>query len=160
MAIGVCAHMLHFQREYHARQSEIAALKHLLAQPRVLAAPTETRNPKNQFYESLGSVEDLDHLHQVIHDIGSETGISVSQADFTFKQVSSSIAVYEATLPFKAHYADARMFIEKTLLAIPFASLNELHIKRSELKEATVEVQLKFKFYIDLNRKMNSMGVD
>lgn len=161
VVVSVSIHELYFRREHQARQLEVTKLNALLKKTSVhtqLAAPP---NPTGQFYESLGSIEDLEHIHKTIHAIGAESGVTLSQTDFTFKQIpSSSIAVYEAAFPIKAHYAEVRMFIEKTLLAVPFASLSELDIKRSEFNEAAVEAQIKFKIYIDSQRKINLMGVD
>ncbi|MGZ3158645.1 MAG: hypothetical protein ACXU7H_06145, partial [Burkholderiaceae bacterium] len=50
--------------------------------------------------------------------------------------------------PVKGQYQAIRKFCEQTLLAIPFASLDEINFKRDEITNSTLEAKLHFTLYL------------
>ena len=73
----------------------------------------------------------------------------MSRADYKFgADRNGRYRTYQIVLPVKGSYSAIRQFCEQTLLAIPFASLDEMNFKRDAIGSSTLEAKLHFTVYL------------
>jgi hypothetical protein len=55
---------------------------------------------------------------------------------------------YQLTIPIRARFTDVRRFAESVLRELPFASLDEISVKKTVTADSLVETRLRFSFYL------------
>lgn len=117
----------------------------------------ETREPPlpipeqrlRAFYDNLGEKRYVEQQIKTLFAIAEKSGISLNQAEYKFAyDKSSDIHTYHVTLPVKGQYEAIQTFCKKTLLAVPFASLDDLNFKRDAIDDNSLEAKLRFTFYL------------
>lgn len=110
---------------------------------------TQPENPLDLFYQSLGHKEDAIHELKVLFQIAEKNGIQLQQGNYkSAKSKETDIETYQFQLPVRATYPEIRRFCEEILLAIPFSSMDELHLKREVIGSDVVEAKLSFTLYL------------
>jgi hypothetical protein len=101
------------------------------------------------YYDVLGDRRYVEQQIKTLFAVAGKTGLSLNQAEYkSAYDKNSRTHTYQVTLPIKGSYESIRKFCEQTLLAIPFASLDELNFKRDAINNATLEAKLRFTFYL------------
>jgi hypothetical protein len=145
---------LHFYLEnqvkepLHALQQAEQSLKNTAAQP-----GTSTRSVLEErltaFYDVMGDKHDAEQQIKTLFAVATKTGLTLNQAEYrTAFEKSSRITTYQIILPVRGNYAAIRHFCAQTLLAVPFASLDDISFKRDAISSSTLEARLRFTLYL------------
>ncbi len=142
----------HLHAETRAQQSAIASAR--LALPSADRAAPKAQLSSAQaklanFYDSLGEPAYSEQQLKTLFAIANKAGLSLNQADYKLAfDKNSRVQTYQILLPVKGPYSAIRRFCEQTLVAIPFASLDEIGFKRETIGNATLEAKLRFTLYL------------
>ena len=102
-----------------------------------------------EFYNVLGEDAYREQQIKTVFGIAGKTGVHLNQAEYKVAvQKNGKFRTYEISLPLTGSYTQIREFCEKTLLAIPFASLDEMSFKRDNVSNTMLETKLRFTFYL------------
>jgi hypothetical protein len=142
----------------HARH-ELAAQKRTVERTRIAlqkadkaeAAPVLSTNEERlaAFYHALGERRYAEQQVKTLFAVAAKTGLALNQAEYrlsTDKQ--GRFDTYQITVPVKGNYGAIHRFYEEVLLAIPFASLDQMNFKRDAISNNIVEAQLHFTLYL------------
>ncbi|MGZ3240047.1 MAG: hypothetical protein ACXWIN_04125 [Burkholderiaceae bacterium] len=101
------------------------------------------------FYDVLGDQRYVEQQVKTLFAVAAKSGLILNQGEYksSFEKGSHS-TTYQMILPVKGQYQAIRKFCEQTLLAIPFASLDEISFKRDEITNDTLEAKLHFTLYL------------
>ncbi len=101
------------------------------------------------FYDVLGDKRYAEQQVKTLFAVAAKSGLILNQGEYKagFEKGSHS-TTYQMILPVKGQYQAIRKFCEQTLLAIPFASLDEINFKRDEITNSTLEAKLHFTLYL------------
>lgn len=101
------------------------------------------------FYDALGEQDYSEQQIKAVLSIAEKTGINLNQAEYKSAfDKNGRYRTYQILLPVKGSYAQIRQFCEKTLMAIPFASLDDMSFKRDAIGNTMLEAQLRFTLYL------------
>ena len=82
--------------------------------------------------------------------VAAKNGLSLNQAEYKFAANQAGMFhTYSIALPVKGQYASIRAFCEQVLLAIPFASLDQIEFKREAINSPLLEAKIRFTLYLD-----------
>lgn len=102
-----------------------------------------------EFYNLLGDRHHAEHQIKTIFALAQRNAVALNSADYRIDfDADSQIDQLKVKAPIKGTYGALRNFIEDVLLAIPFAALEELHVKREVISSPIVEAQLAFTLYL------------
>jgi hypothetical protein len=114
-----------------------------------IVPPSVLQQRVNGFYDALGETRYAEQQIKTLFAIAGKTGLSLSLADYKFAgDRNGRYQTYQIVLPVKGSYSAIRQFCEQTLLAIPFASLDEMNFKRDAIVNRTLEAKLHFTLYL------------
>lgn len=101
------------------------------------------------FHQVLGDVRYVEQQVKTLFAIASKTGLVLQQAEYkaVFDR-NARVTMYQVLLPVKGSYQAIRQFSEQTLLAIQFASLDEVNFKRDVISSDAIEAKLRFTLYL------------
>lgn len=103
----------------------------------------------NHFIDVLGDAHDTEQQIKILFALSRKTGLTLSQAEYRLVEDKNGLyRSYQILLPVKGSYSAIRQFCEKTLLAIPFASLDEMSFKRETIASDALEARLRFTLYL------------
>lgn len=103
----------------------------------------------DKFYAVLGNRSETEQHLKALFAIATQTGLSLDQGEYQWQvDKNSSTYRYHVLLPVKGPYGAIRRFCEKTLKALPFASLDELSFKRESAAEDEPDASLRFTLYL------------
>lgn len=141
----------------YLREQKLADLQALAAVKKKLLLPIAAKiqadaadtNRLTDFYVVLGEKQVVEQQLKTLFDIAQKNGMRLGSANYRFAaDPHSRLTTWQIALPVKATYPQVRQFIEQLLLAIPFASLDELRFKRDAISSPMLEVQLRFSLYL------------
>jgi hypothetical protein len=129
----------------HAQQALQTA-----AQPAPPPAPAPAVQHLAAFYEVLGEAGYAEQQVKTLFALAAKTGLTLNQAEYKLAQDKNGrYQTYQILLPLKGDYQSIRQFCEQTLLAIPFASLDEINFKRDAIASHALEAKLHFTLYLN-----------
>ncbi|HEY8102395.1 MAG TPA: hypothetical protein VIF82_16775 [Burkholderiaceae bacterium] len=103
----------------------------------------------NQFINGLGDDRYTEQQIKTLFALADKAGLTLAQADYKLAEDKNGhYRTYQILMPVKGTYRAIRQFCEKTLLAIPFASLDEMNFKRDAIGSGTLEARLRFTIYL------------
>ncbi|WP_295763879.1 hypothetical protein [Undibacterium sp.] len=122
--------------------------KAAIARPIVPALSLSEQN-RAKFFDVLGETAYAEQQVKTLFTIAESLGLSLNQGEYKSNfDKNSNTYVYQIQLPVKGPYSVIRQFCEKTLLAIPFASLDEMSFKREAIGSNILEAKLRFSLYL------------
>jgi hypothetical protein len=140
------------QTEIETQQAELRDRRAaLLAMP---AAPLEAAISPAQadlaaFYAVLGDRRRAEAHIRVLFDIARASGLTLAKGEYkSEKERNSQSYSYQILLPMTGSYNAIRQFCERVLLAIPFASLDEISFRRDAIGNGALDARLRFTFYL------------
>lgn len=140
---------LQFQASELARlQSEVSALQLTNTRP-------SQGQPDLGFYAQLGQLSHVEDEIKTLHAIARESGILIQQVNYKLN-TDADIATYTIELPIRGTYLNIRQFCEAFLLAVPFASLDELSLRRDNSQSTQIDSKLKFTLYLNKSQLLAS----
>lgn len=114
-----------------------------------VAAPSENETRLKEFLDLRGESGYAEQQVKNLFAIANKNGLSLNQADYkSMAEKNSGTIAYQIQLPVNGTYVSIRQFCEEVLLAIPFASLDEMSFKREAIANNTVEAKLRFTLYL------------
>jgi hypothetical protein len=113
------------------------------------APPSPNELHQSQFYAALGEQGYAEQQLKTLFDIAAKNGLRLDQGEYksNFDRNSDTLA-YQIQLPVVGSYSAIRQFCEEVLLAIPFASLDEMSFKRDAISNNNLEAKLRFTLYL------------
>jgi hypothetical protein len=101
------------------------------------------------FYDVLGDRRYAEQQIKTLFAIAAKAQLALSQAEYrpAFDR-NGRYHTYQIVLPVKGSYAAIRQFCEQTLLAIPFASLDEMSFRRDAIGNRVLEAKLHITLYL------------
>jgi hypothetical protein len=142
----------HLHQQLEAEQLAIVRAQQSLR----LASAASARPPLpvaeqrlEQFYRTLGARRDAEQPVKTMFATAQQAGLALTQAEYKSRfDQNGRLHAYQVLLPVKGSYSVIRQFCEKTLLAIPYASLDEISFKREAIATPTLEAKLRFTLYL------------
>ena len=105
--------------------------------------------PEQNFYDNLGDIGFVEEQIKTLHALAKQSGIVIQQASYKLSQLQDgTMSTYVIQIPVKGSYLAIRQFCESFLLAVPFASLDEISLKRDNIQNAQIETKIKFTLYL------------
>ena len=131
---------------YHALQSVNADL--LRAQHPYAGNGIEQAVPR--LVASLPTRAQMPVVLGTIFEQAKTAGVPLNEGRYTFTAAKSgTIARYDIEFPVKsAGYPEIRTFINRTLTAVPAASLEKLHVERKAVGDQTVSADISFNVFV------------
>jgi hypothetical protein len=120
--------------------------------PLVVAAPALSQSELrlHNFYDALGATRHVAQQVRTLFAIAAKNGLTLKQAEYKFAyDKNGRFHTYSILLPVNGPYAAIRPFCEEVLLAIPFASLDNVNFKREAIANSTIEANLHFTLHLD-----------
>jgi len=125
------------------------------AQQQLRATPTrasEADAPQRAllaFDQVLGERSSVDPSLRKLFDEARRLGLGLEQGEYRWQSDRSSVTDrYQVRLTTKGSYSAVRAFCERTLLAVPFASLDELNLRREAIDDDAVMASLLFTLHL------------
>lgn len=118
------------------------------------AAPVAPPVSDNQqrfkdFQDNLGERHYVEQQLKTLFAIATKNGLSLSQGDYSeVYDKRGKFYAYRVKLPVKGAYLPIRAFCEQVLLAIPFASLDDISFKRDGIAVPTLEARIGLTLYL------------
>jgi hypothetical protein len=112
-------------------------------------APPLADERLGKFLDVLGEKRYAEQQLKTLFALARKSGLALNQAEYTSGADSNGrFHTYQILLPVKGSYAAIRQFCEQSLLAIPFASLDEINFKRDAIANRSVDARLRFTLYL------------
>jgi len=113
------------------------------------AAPQVAPSNLGAFRANLGDVHKADQALKTIFAEADRQLLVLDQAEYrlTYEKAGGFYA-YSVRLPVKGGYLALRIFCEQVLLALPYASLDEIAFKRRAAGETEIDARLHFTLYL------------
>lgn len=140
----------------------LAMPRHALAPPAPAAAPapnaasTPAPAPANAaeglaaFYGAMGPARHPEQELRTLFQLARRNGLQLSQGQYDAKpDPAARLLRYQIMLPLKGEYTAVWSFAQMAMLAVPFASLDELSFQREAIGDAEVEASVRFTFYLN-----------
>jgi len=109
------------------------------------AAPTNL----GAFRATLGDVRQADQALKTIFAEADHQLLALDEAEYRLVyEKAGGFYAYSVRLPVKGSYLALRIFCEQVLLALPYASLDEIAFKRRAAGETEIEARLHFTLYL------------
>jgi hypothetical protein len=129
---------------------------HALARARLAPPKKPAASPEAQaserlaaFYAALGDDAHTEEVVIRLFQAAAETGVVLDKAEYKpARDTVGRFETYTIILPVKGDYARLRRFCEQVLLAVPYASLDDMRFKRGSANEQGVEASLRFTVFL------------
>jgi hypothetical protein len=141
----------------HALAAQQRTLDHARMQLRTLdrkegSVPMLSTNDERlaAFYAALGQYRYAEQQVKTLFAIATKTGLTLDQAEYrSAADKQGRFYTYQVNFPVKGSYPAIRRFCEQVLLAVPFASLDQMSFKRDAIGANVVEAKLHVTLYLD-----------
>ncbi len=141
----------HLRAERDATSRSLAKASKALQQPLPVVAPVvETRQTNlDNFYKTLGDADHVEEQVKTLFALAKKQGLTLAQGEYkALPERNGKYVKYQIILPLKGSYSLIRQFGEQALLAIPFASLDEMTFKRDNISNRVLEAKLRCTLYL------------
>jgi hypothetical protein len=150
-AIGGLSGLPYLQARSDAQDLTLRRLRQALQSTAVIApaAPPLADERLGKFLDVLGEKRYAEQQLKTLFALARKSGLALNQAEYKSAADSNGqFHTYQIQLPVKGSYAAIRQFCEQSLLAIPFASLDEISFKRDAIANRSVDARLRFTLYL------------
>jgi hypothetical protein len=133
-------------------QQDNAQLHQRLAQaakqPRA-AAPVSEAQRLSEFVATFPSDKGIPTTFALLHGMAARHGLSLAQAEFRLvAQANEPLARYSMLLPVKADYPNLRAFVNELLREVPSIALEEVNLRRDDLKTELIDARLRLVMFL------------
>ncbi len=113
-----------------------------------LARATPSPEPE-RFYTALGDAAHASGLLRPLFSLAERSGLAIERGDYQLvDDEAGRYQVYHAKLSINGTYPAVRRFCEQVLRTMPYASIDQLALRREHGGEATVKVRLSLSLYL------------
>lgn len=117
-----------------------------------LQAPLEMRDielPGQGLQGILGKISETEHYVDTLLTLIQSLGMNAPTGEYKLScDAPSRLCRYRVRLPLIGSYLQIRNFAEHSLLALPFASLDEMSLRRESIGSGDIEAGLVFSLYL------------
>lgn len=107
------------------------------------------QNRLDDFYALLGDEAYVEQQVNTLFALANKNSLSLNQGQYqSAYDKEGAFFTYQVTLPVKAPYHAIRRFCEQALVAIPFASLDDISFQRDSIGSPAPEAAIRFTFYL------------
>ena len=149
---GLLWFMPHMRMQNTVQAQALAQARKQLRAPDIALQPALVSLAEQrlvQYYDVLGEKRYAEQQVKALFAIAHKTGLNLNQAEYkSGLDKNSRTSTYQIVVPVKGSYRAIRQFCEQTLLAIPFASLDEMSFKRETIGSNELEAKLRFTLYL------------
>jgi hypothetical protein len=126
-----------------------AALKAAKQPVAISAAPATPDQNMALFQRTLGEKRYAEQQVRTLFGLAAKAGLNLQQGDYRSGFDSAArVHTYQVTLPVRGSYKAVWRFAMLALAAIPFASLDEVSLRRETVGDADVDARLRFTLYL------------
>ncbi|MES2901020.1 MAG: hypothetical protein V4723_14925 [Pseudomonadota bacterium] len=138
------------QRALQAEQHQVALrLASMPAGAALAPAPPSANFNLVRFYDALGEQRYAEQQVKTLFGIAAKSGLALSQGEYkSAYDANGRLYTYQVTLPVKGSYLEVWQFVLSALMAIPFASLDEISFRRDNITDPAVEARLRLTLYL------------
>ena len=134
------------QADNHKLALRLASMP--VAAPALAAKPDANLNLV-RFYDALGEQRYAEQQVKTLFGIAAKAGLSLSRGEYKGGyDANGRLHTYQVTLPVKGSYREVWQFALAALMAIPFASLDEISFKRENINDPVIEARLRLTLYM------------
>jgi hypothetical protein len=113
------------------------------------AAPLVAPDNLDAFYAALGPRHYAEQQLKTLFALAAKNGLALSQGEYrTAYDRNARLTTYQINLPVKGSYAAIWRFALGALIAIPFASLDDIGFRRDTIGDPNVEARLRLTLYL------------
>jgi hypothetical protein len=139
------------QRQWADKNQEMQALRQQMALA-PLAMPAQVapaQAPGLAFQSVLGQVSQLESYVGVLLNLSQTLDMPAVTGEYKLScDAATALCRYRVRLPLVGSYLQIRTFVEQSLLALPFASLDELGLRREGIAAGELEAGLTFSMHL------------
>jgi len=134
-----------------ARDVALQASRRPASEPVVASdAPPLAAQRVREFHAALGDVRRTDDALKAIFAAGEQSRLVLDQAEYKLAyDKGGRFWTYAVQLPVSGSYAAIRAFSERVLLALPYASLDEIDFHRKDIAQPTLDARLRFTLHLE-----------
>ena len=138
----------YYQTEVRQQNQELRVLRDRIGS--LKPAPIILDKDDSQFADNLIPQAYLQESLATLHAIETESGLSITNASYKWRPLSQPhYAAIDMQFTAKADYRTIRLFIEKVLVALPFASISEISMKRESIQTNQVDLRCKLSLFLN-----------
>ena len=148
IAIGGVGLPLLFRQQAADRQALQRAEQ---SRQRVTVKPIAVAEPDRlaAFYNALGDQRYAEQHLKMLFLLAQKNSVVINAAEYkTNVDSDGDMLRWQITFPAKGSYTALREFCEQVLLAMPFASLDELRLQRETIASAVLDARVRFTLYL------------
>jgi hypothetical protein len=113
-------------------------------------APDLVERRLHDFYATLGDVEHSEDALRTLFAAADQRRVVLDQAEYKLAyDQRGRFYTYSVLLPVVGDYASIRAFSEQVLLAMPFASLDEMDFHRDDIAQTQLKAKLRFTLHFN-----------
>ena len=136
------------QRAVAARTLALAPAKTPAPVAALAAAPGPEQNLA-QFYATLGDKRDVEQQLKTMFGLAAKSGLSLTAGQYhAAADQHGRFHTYQVSLPVKGSYRALWQFCLQVLANVPFASLDEISVRRETIGEPLLEARVRFTLYL------------
>lgn len=133
-------------------QQQALALKQALVD-RDAAAQSSTPGTQQgrleRFEDTLADPRHVEQQVATILAIGQSLELELNQGQYRMQCIETArLCTYRMTLPVKGRYVALRALVEQTLATLPFASLDEITLRRESAGDDELDARLTFSLHL------------
>lgn len=141
----LAARLLDVRRGNAQLTQRVAAAAALPPKP----APATEAERLASFVAAFPSDKDIPAAFSRLHALAARHGVPLAQAEFRLSaQSAEPLARYAMVLPVKTDYARLRAFVDDVLRDMPSVALEELSLRRDDLRTELIDARLRLVLFL------------
>lgn len=138
------------QAQWTAQQQQLQILRQQMAQaPVVMSDPVSPAVSGLSFQSVLGQVSEIEQYVGVLLSLSQTLEMPALAGEYKLScDAAARLCRYRVRLPLVGSYLQIRTFVEQSLLELPFASLDELSVRREGIASGELEAGLSFSLHL------------
>jgi Tfp pilus assembly protein PilO len=115
----------------------------------VVVAPMSESERLAEFVATFPSDKGIPATFTAMHRMAARHGLQLSQAEFRLAASGNEpLARYAMVLPVRAEYSKLRAFLDELLREVPSIALEELSLRRDDLKTELIDARLRLVMFL------------
>lgn len=117
--------------------------------------------PGEDLLRLLIPVTYLQQTLESMQGIEQESGLALTNSSYRIRPLSvDKYGAVDVQFSTKTDFRTIQQFVEKLLLAFPFASVSELQIKRDNIQSNQIDVKCKITLYVSMEKLRSESEID
>jgi FAD/FMN-containing dehydrogenase len=141
----------HAKRQWTTQNQDLQGLRDQVAQAPVVMSSdaTPVTVPGQDFQAVLGQVSEIEQYVGSLLNLSQTLEMPAVTGEYKLScDAATRLCRYRIRLPLVGSYLQIRAFVEQSLLELPFASLDELSLRREGIASGELEAGLTFSLHL------------